>query len=39
MVCIQETKVENVNEDMCRLIWGNVDCGWAVREAEGRSGG
>lgn len=39
LVCIQESKLDEVNENVCRLIWGNNICGWAARESQGRSGG
>lgn len=39
IVCIQESKLIEVNEDKCKLIWGNDSCGWAARDAVGRAGG
>lgn len=38
LVCIQESKLEGVNEEKCKLIWGN-SCGWEAKDAEGRAGG
>lgn len=37
--CIQETKLEELNDEKVRAIWGSYNCGWAVRDAQGRSGG
>lgn len=28
-----------VNEEVCQLIWGRNNCGWAAREAQGRAEG
>lgn len=39
MICIQESKLEVVDEEVCRLIWGRNNCGWAARVVVGRSGG
>lgn len=39
LVCIQESKLDMVDENVCRTIWGNPQCGWAAREAQGRAGG
>lgn len=37
--CLQETKLEVVNWEYYRMLWGNDSFGWAARESEGRSGG
>ncbi|KAL8492954.1 hypothetical protein ACS0TY_024238 [Phlomoides rotata] len=36
--CIQESKLEVVDEYMCRTIWGNSGVGWTWKGASGRSG-
>lgn len=37
--CLQETKLESISDLDCKLTWGNKNCGWVFREAEGRAGG
>ncbi|KAL8487341.1 hypothetical protein ACS0TY_023861 [Phlomoides rotata] len=37
--CIQESKLELVDDRICRSIWGNSGAGWAWKGASGRSGG
>lgn len=37
--CIQESKLELVDELRGRAIWGEGNFGWTFRESEGRSGG
>ncbi|KAL8507818.1 hypothetical protein ACS0TY_018376 [Phlomoides rotata] len=39
MCCIQETKMEKIDIRLGRELWGDKDCEWVYREAEGRSGG
>lgn len=39
IICIQESKLEGVNVDKCRLIWGDSRFGWEARDAVGRAGG
>lgn len=38
-VCIQESKLEIVDDLICQSVWGDGQIGWATREASGRSGG
>lgn len=37
--CLQETKLESVNERMARSLWGDGNFDWAARNSNGRSGG
>lgn len=37
--CIQETKMESLDKNYARLIWGGENFGWAVRGPVSRSGG
>lgn len=37
--CVQETKMEDISEEVCREIWGPVRLGWGKKDAVGRSGG
>ncbi|KAK7284812.1 hypothetical protein RJT34_19565 [Clitoria ternatea] len=30
MICIQETKMDRVEEELCKHLWGNKDCVWAA---------
>lgn len=39
MVCIQETKIEGVDRQLCSMIWEGDDFDWVAKSAEGRSGG
>ncbi|GKV04879.1 hypothetical protein SLEP1_g16976 [Rubroshorea leprosula] len=36
---IQETKLETVDENLCRSIWGQEGFEWYANSADGRSGG
>lgn len=38
-ICIQETKMEMINSEICRQFWGNEDFDWAFMGARGASGG
>ncbi|KAL8501264.1 hypothetical protein ACS0TY_020713 [Phlomoides rotata] len=37
--CIQETKLDHVDERMVRRLWGKGKFNWAFKAAEGNSGG
>lgn len=37
--CLQETKLEAVNDYIVKSIWGNSICDWDYAESEGSSGG
>lgn len=37
--CLQETKLEQMDDRYVRLLWGESNVGWAARESVGRSGG
>ncbi|GLU11953.1 hypothetical protein SLE2022_286700 [Rubroshorea leprosula] len=36
---IQETKLETIDENLCRSIWGQEGFEWYAKSADGRSGG
>lgn len=38
-VCIQETKLQEVDLRICRQIWGDVDFEWLMAPAVNRGGG
>lgn len=37
--CIQETKLDSLDESVCRQVWGEGNFDWAARDAVGRAGG
>ncbi|KAL8479431.1 hypothetical protein ACS0TY_026354 [Phlomoides rotata] len=37
--CIQETKLEKVEEKLCKRLWGRRNLGCAFKSEEGRAGG
>ncbi|KAL8503591.1 hypothetical protein ACS0TY_022358 [Phlomoides rotata] len=39
MCCIQETKMEKIEDRIGGEIWGDKDYEWVYRKSEGRSGG
>lgn len=34
--CIQETKMQKMENRLCRVIWGNNAFDWACKESVGR---
>lgn len=38
-LAIQETKLEQIDERLYHMIWGNSDFGWCYTPASGSSGG
>jgi hypothetical protein len=38
-LALQETKMEDISEKLCRSLWGSTDCAWAFFPSEGASGG
>lgn len=34
IVCIQETKFEELRSERCKLLWGTKDIGWLENEAR-----
>jgi len=38
-LALQETKLGDITPSLCHLLWGSVDCDWALRPSEGSSGG
>lgn len=38
-LCLQETKLEAVNDRLAYVLWGSSDCQWVFSGAEGMSGG
>lgn len=39
LVCIEETKMVNMENQICVSIWGNLNFDWASLELDGRCGG
>lgn len=39
MLLIQESKRVQVDQYLCRSLWGDDDCEWVFKPAVGRSGG
>lgn len=39
MLCVQETKLENITQRVCNSIWADNDFGWSFLPSIGRSGG
>ncbi|KAL8516188.1 hypothetical protein ACS0TY_014749 [Phlomoides rotata] len=37
--CIQETKLERMDDRMVRRLWGTGNSDWAFKPSEGNSGG
>ncbi|KAL8488156.1 hypothetical protein ACS0TY_024444 [Phlomoides rotata] len=38
MCCIQETKIENLEEKVCKSLWRDQHFDWAGQESTARSG-
>lgn len=38
-VCIQETKLEYVDQRLARILWGSTECNWVFSGSVGASGG
>lgn len=38
-MCLQETKLESVDERLVRMLWGDKNCGWVCSDFAGASGG
>lgn len=38
-LCVQETKMENVELRLCRFFWNDFNFSWAFKPSAGRSGG
>ncbi|KAL8554575.1 hypothetical protein ACS0TY_002678 [Phlomoides rotata] len=36
--CLQEIKLETMEDGICKAVWGGQNFDWAYKEAEGRSG-
>jgi len=39
ILCVQETKLETINDFLCALLWGNQNYGFSYRPFVGASGG
>ena len=39
MICIQETKRDQIHLDMCQTLWGYPDVGWDFLPATNTAGG
>ena len=38
ILCVQETKLENINDVLCASLWGNQNFGFSYRPSVGASG-
>lgn len=38
-LCLQETKLDVVDERLAYILWGNSECNWVFSGSEGMSGG
>ena len=38
-LAIQQTKMEDISDTVCRYLWGDEDCQWAFLPSAGNSGG
>ncbi|GLT40916.1 hypothetical protein SLA2020_150130 [Shorea laevis] len=38
-VFLQETKLDKVNDDVCRMMWNSRELGWVMKESIEASGG
>lgn len=39
MLCIQETKKENIDKSLCRALWGDNDVQWEMQPTSNTAGG
>lgn len=39
MICIQETKKENIDKSICQALWGDAEVSWEVQPASNTAGG
>jgi len=39
LLCLQETKKETVNKNLCQALWGNFDYSWEFYPSAGPAGG
>ena len=39
MLCIQETKKENIDVSLCQALWGDKEVGWDWQPAASTTGG
>lgn len=39
LLCIQETKMENINKSLCHALWGNSEFSWESYPAANSAGG
>ncbi|KHN22610.1 hypothetical protein glysoja_045481, partial [Glycine soja] len=39
LLCLQETKREQIDNTMCQAIWGDVDVSWEMQPASNTAGG
>ena len=37
LICLQETKLEEVDSRLCCLLWGSYDCVFSFKKYEGGS--
>lgn len=38
-MCVQETKLDRIDDRLAFVLWGNKECDWVFSGAEGASGG
>ena len=39
LLCIQETKTENIDKSVCQALWGDSEVGWELQPAANIAGG
>ena len=39
LLCIQETKTENIDKSVCQALWGDSEVGWELQPATNTAGG
>ena len=39
LLCIQETKTENIDMSVCQALWGDSEVGWELQPATNTAGG
>ena len=39
MICLHETKKENIDKSMCQALWGDLEVSWEMQPATNTAGG
>ena len=39
LLCIQESKKESIDRNMCQALWGDKEIGWEMQPADNTAGG